>query len=132
MFRASSLLVYLLFCGCSSSQHMDIAVLNYKDFGPQVIASEVIGMEWWQWQLHGGSRPKDYTIRVVVYRDLPLEEVEKIFPVVPEQEQDYRYVQYDAALHYLDEKIGGNIIGGTTARLQETRKKIIAQLGKNN
>jgi len=35
----------------------EVVLLDYNDFGPQIIAQEVISMEWWQWQDHGDSDP---------------------------------------------------------------------------
>ncbi len=58
MFRSLTLLFCSLIMGYSNDFNEDIVVFNYNDFGAQVIASEVIGMAWWQWQPHGESRLK--------------------------------------------------------------------------
>lgn len=105
-------------------------VLDYEDFGPQAIANEVIGSEWWQWQSHGDSRPAEYDIKVIVYRYVDFDNVKKQYPVDPEQKKDFRYLEYKNALSYLDEKINENVIEQVTKTLQETREKIIAGLGK--
>lgn len=79
-------------------------MLPYDAFGPQVVAHELIGMEWWQWDSHGDSEPKEYPIKVVVYWNQSLEETKKRYPVIREKEQDYRYVEYEAAKRHLTEK----------------------------
>jgi hypothetical protein len=132
MFRVLALVFFSLSVACSSDINENIVVFNYKDFGPQVIASEIIGMEWWQWQPHGESRPAQYDVKVVVYRNVTLERVKNIYPVISEQKQDYRYLEYDAALVYLDEKIKENVIEDVTARLKETKKLIVSKLGDIN
>jgi len=77
-------------------------VLPYSAFGPQVIAHELIGMEWWQWDNHGDSRPREYPIKVVVYWDQTLEETQKRFPVEREKEKDFRYVEYAPAVKHME------------------------------
>lgn len=129
MFRALVLVFFSLIVACSSDLNENVVVFNYKDFGPQVIASEVIGMEWWQWQPHGESRPTQYDVKVVVYRKAALDHVKKKYPVVSEQKKDYRYLEYDTAINYLDDKIDENIVEDVTFRLKETRKRILNKLG---
>jgi hypothetical protein len=48
-------------------------VVPYEAFGPQAIAYKLIGMEWWQWDNHGDSRPRKYPIKVVIYWGQSLE-----------------------------------------------------------
>lgn len=127
MFRFIALLC--LIAGCSNRIHENAAIFNYGDFGSQVIASEAIGMEWWQWQLHGDSRPKKYDVKVVVYRNVSLGYVKNLYPVISEQNKDYRYLEYDAALIYLDGKIEENIIEEVTELLKNTRERIVTKLG---
>lgn len=129
MFRALVLVFFSLIVACSSDLNENVVVFNYKDFGPQVIASEVIGMEWWQWQPHGESRPTQYDVKVVVYRNVALGHVKKKYPVVSEKKEDYRYLEYDTAINYLDDKIDENIVEDVTFRLKETRKRILNKLG---
>ena len=107
-----------------------ISVLDYKDFGPQVIASEVIGAEWWQWQSHGDSRPAQYDIKVIVYRDIAFDEVQECYPVDQKNKKDYRYLEYNKALSYLNSKIDDNVIKRVTDTLKDTRKKIDDDLGE--
>ncbi|MDN3639179.1 hypothetical protein QWY82_10190 [Simiduia curdlanivorans] len=107
-----------------------MAVFDYLDFGPQVIASEVIGNEWWQWQPHGDSRPRAYDVKVVVFKQVSIKEVMQKYPVNQGMEKDYRYIDYEQASTYLDDRINENVIEDVTARLQETKRKIIAALGE--
>ncbi|WP_444928678.1 hypothetical protein ACJJIF_12460 [Microbulbifer sp. SSSA002] len=132
MLRILILVCFLLASGCSDDTSKNTVVLNYNDFGPQVIASEIIGMEWWQWQDHGESRPRDYDIKVVVYRKVALDEIKKIYSINPDQEQDYRYLKYEAAIIFLDKKIEDNVIDEVTIRLQKTRDFLTDKLGDKN
>jgi len=83
-----------------------------------------------KWLPHGDSSPKDYDIKVVVYRDALLESIEKKYPVDSKQEKDFRYLEYQAALIYLDEKINENVIESTTNLLKETKALLIEKLSK--
>lgn len=80
-------------------------ILSYKDFGPQ--PESLLGVYHWQWPdaENRPRRPIEYDIKVVVYRDISLEEIEKKFPVIPEKKQDYRYIEYEAAALFLDKRI---------------------------
>lgn len=118
------LLVTIFMLSCSSLQTSSTLVLDYEDFGPPVVAHEVIGMDWWQWLSHGESRPKDYPIKVVIFRDISLQDVKSRFPVEPELEQDYRYLEYSDAMLYLDRLIEENVIESLTGQLIDTRNKI--------
>jgi hypothetical protein len=101
-------------------------ILNYSDFGPQVRAYELIGMEWWSWDNHGDSRPREYDIKVIVYKDISLDEIKKLYPTIKDKEQDYRYLKYDDAIKYLNKHIGEEY----SNHLIETKKKITEKLGK--
>ncbi len=106
-------------------------VLDYRDFGVQAAAYQLLGMEWWQWLPHGDSDPDtEYDIKVVVYKEVGLQSVKRAYPVVYERNQDYRYLDFDSAMRYLDEQIKENILPEITERLQETRKKLNAQFGE--
>jgi hypothetical protein len=121
----------LAFFACTSAfAKSGTYVLQYEDFGPPVIASDLVGMDWWQWQTHGDSRPRRYDIKIIVYRGLPLDQVTARYPVVPEKNKDFRYVEYAAALEYLDEKIKEDVLAPTTTTLKLTKRKIIRVLGK--
>jgi hypothetical protein len=82
------------------------AVFDYEDFGPQAMAWERLGMQWWQWKSYGDDDPahKD-DIKVVVYAGVPLDEVKKVYPVDEARKKDYRYFAYDDALKYLERHI---------------------------
>jgi hypothetical protein len=131
MARLAALLLFVLLTSCSVHSQQEVVLLNYNDFGPQVIAQEVIGMEWWQWQDHGDSDPAVvYPVKVVVYRNIPLAQVEQRYPVEPDQNKDFRYLEYQHALRFLDEKIAENIQENVTEQLKTTRKKIVTLLGE--
>src|SRR6266550_9622667 len=79
----------------------NIIVLSYDDFGPQVMSYEQIGKEWYQWNSQGPDDPNARDdIKVVVYRNVSLDEVKRKYPVI-EKQQDYRYLEYQAALRLL-------------------------------
>jgi hypothetical protein len=125
-------LAALCAAGCATT-HCNTLVLQYRDFGPQAMSYNTIGMEWWQWDNHGDSNPYyQYDIKVVVYRDIPLHQAEKAYPVVKEKEQDYRYLSYDKAMAYLDSQIQEDVIQELTAQLRETKSQIEKKLGKPN
>lgn len=131
MSRFVALLLFALLTSCSVHSQQEVVLLDYNDFGPQIIARKIIGMEWWQWQDHGDSDPAAaYSVNVAVYRDIPLAEVEQKYPVEPEQRKDFRYLEYQHALRFLDEKIAENIQENVTKQLKATRKKIVTQLGE--
>ena len=78
-------------------------VLNYSDFGPQAVAYQTIGFEWYQWNTQGHDNPKQHdNVRVVVYDGLQLKQVQQAFPVVENILQDYRYLSLQQAMLYLD------------------------------
>ena len=123
--------VCLTSCAALGNGRQKVLVLAYQDFGPQVIAREVLGMEWWQWQEHGDSDPavRD-DIKVAVYKKIPLAEVKNKYPVEPEQKKDVRYLEYQNALNFLDEKITENLMEDVTDTLKKTRGKIVDSLGE--
>lgn len=81
-------------------------------------------MEWWQWQDHGNSIPQNDAIKVIVYKGVPEETVRQKFPVNPEKQVDYRYVEYLSALQYLDKKIDEDVVASVTDQLKNTREVI--------
>ncbi|MBK1883439.1 hypothetical protein JIN85_13515 [Luteolibacter pohnpeiensis] len=80
-------------------------VLPYSAFGPQVVAYELIGMEWWQWDSQGDAHDHKYPIKVVVYWDQTQEETAKRHPVDQSKLQDFRYVEYSKAVEHLEASI---------------------------
>lgn len=64
-------LIGLLSGACVNQQTLTSAspfLLGYDDFEPQIIAHELLGMGWWQWESHDEFRPAQYDIAVVVYK----------------------------------------------------------------
>lgn len=100
--------------------------LNYRAFGPQAMAYEIIGNEWWQWQKSGGDDPtKSFDIKVIVYRDASVAELTERFPLIPEKFIDSRYLKYEDAIVYLDKHIAENATPELTRRLAGTRAKLV-------
>jgi hypothetical protein len=124
----SMLLLFLMACDAQVADKT--LVLQYDDFGSPSAVHELLGMDWWQWQEHGDSRPRRYDIKVVVYRDLDLQQVRQAFPTNPSGELDYRYVDFVDAVHYLERMIAQNTIEPLTQRLTKTRLRIIDALGE--
>ena len=52
-----------------------------------------------------GSFISEDNIKVIVYKNISLNEVQKFYPVIKDKKQDYRYVEYNQVLAYLDKKI---------------------------
>lgn len=96
--------ILILACNNSPKQY---AIFEYEDFGPQAMAWEEIGMQWWQWDTHGMSSDPNYKydIKVVVYQGIPLEQIKKKFPVNKSKKKDFRYFEYHDAITYLNENI---------------------------
>ena len=98
-------------------------VLDSDDFGPQALAYETIGFQWFQWNSQGPDKPQDKdSIKVVVYWDEPLKKVQQAYPVDPRKKQDFRYLAYDKALAYLDRSIRE---APDAIHLKKTRAKLI-------
>ena len=129
MIRIILISLVTLLAACSSNISENVAIFKYEDFGPPVIASEVIGMDWWQWQKSGDSRPKKYSVQIVVYKGISLEKVKNKYPVVAEEEKDYRYLEYSNAVKYLDRVISENVIEKLTTKLIKTRENLANKLG---
>lgn len=108
-------IVLTLFLGaCSSlvqdnvaltSDSPEVFVANYEDFGVSHYSSKLLGRSVWQWDDIENHRPVSFNIKVVVYRGVSLEQVKGAFPVIPEQKQDYRYVEYTMAVEYFTDTI---------------------------
>jgi hypothetical protein len=122
--------------------HQNILIMDYSDFGPQSMAYEFIGYKWYQWNSHGDPDPKTkYHIKVVVYRGINPKYVRELYAVQPKFNKDYRYVEYNKALGYIDTKISeieeiraqpeqepDRLLQQLMTRLRETRKRIVEQL----
>lgn len=86
---------------------------------------ELIGKEWYQWNNHGGSDPNEVDdVKVVVYRNVSLDKVREMYPVVMGK-QDYRYLDYEIAIKYLNKNEGEPYL----ERFEATKRKVIEQLG---
>ena len=120
----------LIVIACTQSIKSNVIILDYQEFGPQVIAYKAIGKEWWQWQPHGNPRPSKYDIKVIVYRDIALEKVRNKYPVEEDKKIDFRYLEHTESLKYLDNNIDDNIMENVTEQLKKTKEKIISKLGK--
>jgi hypothetical protein len=121
------LIAVSLLAGCAATRepYAGMVVLSYDELGPQVAVHELIGYEWYQWNSHGDSDPNKFDdVKVVVYRNIPLEKVKEMYPVIVGK-QDYRYLDYEAAINYLNKMEGEPYL----EHLQKTKKKIVEQLG---
>ena len=132
----------LILLSCAGPQKSNVAevqkpktntiVLSYDDFGPQAMSYELIGKEWYQWNSQGPDDPNARdNIKVVVYRNVSVDEVRRKYPVI-EKQQDYRYLEYQPALDLLkkyEEDPFWNEYKETKDRAQQTKDKILAQLG---
>jgi hypothetical protein len=126
LYSSSLLLAVLLFIGCTTASKSNSAVFNYADFGPQVASYEVIGFEWYQWDHHGSSNPHErYNIKIVVYRDISLKQIQQKYPVVVGK-QDYRYLEYSMAIKHLETLEKEPILAEHAAA---TKAKILTSLG---
>jgi len=108
-------------------------VLAYQDFGPQVMAYELIGMEWWQWEGGGSWEPGDrFDVRVVVYRGLTLAAVQAEYPTV-KGHADYRYVSYEDAMEHFERSMaeieGDPSLEQLHEELATTRARVRQALG---
>ncbi|HRI10421.1 MAG TPA: hypothetical protein PKW35_21525 [Nannocystaceae bacterium] len=116
----------------SSAPHT--LVLAYDAFGPQAMAGELLGPEWWQWEPGGSWESGDrFDVRVVVYRDRSADEVAAAYPSVAGK-ADYRYVTHADALAHLDRSIeacaGEPTLTALQAELAATRARIVQALGE--
>jgi len=114
----------MLLGACSSTNQLSSLVLDYDEFGPPSAAFEIIGNDWWQWELHGDSQPKKYNIKVVVFKNTNQELLHKQYPIDQGAEKDFRFIHYDTAMTYLDKMIEENAIAALTEKLERTRSKL--------
>lgn len=125
--------VLLVLCsGCASQIDKSTAVFEYSDFGPQAMAYRLLGPKNLQWDPDVPILIGQGKVYVVVYRGIPVEEVERHYPQDRSRNIDYRYLQYGEALNYLDAKIERNLLRRITERLRRTREKILLLLGRQD
>lgn len=103
-------------------------VLDYDAFGPQAMANELIGMEWWSWSGGGSWEMCDaFDIHVVVYNDADRAQVAELYPTV-EGKSDNRLVSRTDAIRFLDAQIADVAtapeLGGLRQGLERTRATI--------
>ena len=119
-------------------------VFKYTDFGPQAMAYELIGFNWYQWDCSGcGDLRKQHDIRIVVYRNINLSKVKKFYPIIIGK-TDYRYVEYNESINFLNKKIveltnsfkdyteNSDLFLRLKNTLEKTRDTIIQKLGNEN
>jgi len=126
-----------------ASRPGETLVLQYDDFGPQASAGQLLGPRWWAWEGGGSWEQCDaFDVRVVVYRGLSRDVVEKLYPTAKSnadlaQRADFRYVEYAEALAHLDRELatldgleeGDHGLAHMRAGLVKTRGRIVAALG---
>jgi predicted house-cleaning noncanonical NTP pyrophosphatase (MazG superfamily) len=130
-----AIIFVFLISGCvisKESESSNSVLLDYDDFGPQVMAHDLIGMKWWQWDSHGDPTPTECDIKVVVYRNVDISEISEEYPVNEGKKLDYRYLKYEDAVPFLEEKIEEDIVPSVTERLRKTLNTILKALGKNH
>jgi len=115
--------IFIIYPSCAWPES---SVFDYDDFGPQVLAYETIGYQWYQWNSSGDSDPnKNDDIKVVVYWNESVDMIKEKYPIDPKRKKDYRYLTYEAAVKYLDSAIaempdGKNLIA-TKNKLRKLR-----------
>jgi len=117
MFRVtlySAVLLGLVACGEPQSAEeanavktcQSAVIFDYADFGPQAMAYELIGNEWWQWLPQGsGDTSEVYPINVVVHTSPDGQDAKAKFPVSEAAKKDYRYVSYADSLVFLNKNV---------------------------
>lgn len=124
------LILFLTSCASVNKSPKTTMVLSYSDFGPQAMAYETIGYEWWQWLPSGNEQHQPHDIKVIVYKDTDLASVKSLYPVNPGKNKDYRYIDHQAAMLYLDKNIEENVLPQLTLKLVETRLMVREFLGR--
>lgn len=124
------LIALLLLPGCGTDEDKYL-VLEYGDFGHQVMAWETLGGQWWQWDPDAKSDPvHEHAIRVVVYHGIPIKQIKERFPVDKLKQQDFRYLDARESVRYLNrnidalEKLDDEVSLAIKQRLIETRAAI--------
>ena len=111
--------------GTAAAAEPEMVVLDYGDFGPQAAAVELLGMDGCAWAPpHDVQGLEACDVKVVVYRGMDEAAVAKVHPVVKTKLQDYRYVEWDKAVAYLDEWIAEDVVPMVTARMRRARAKL--------
>ncbi len=90
-------------------------VIDYQAFGPPQLSSSLVGENYWQWYKQAPHRVEQYDIKVVVFRNMPLDIVKKRYPVNVDKKLDFRYVEYSKAIAW-----SKKLISQTQASLEES------------
>lgn len=107
----------------SKTAWAESAIFDYDDFGPQVLAYEIIGYQWYQWNDVGSPDPRKIDdIKVVIYWNEPLASIKEKYAVNKKKNKDFRYLTYETAMKYLDSTIAKY---QDASHLTETRKKLV-------
>lgn len=123
------LLFAVSIASCASRISRQTIVLEYADFGPQVMAYRAIGPKRMSWAPDTPIQVGSGGIYVVVYRDVALADVEEAYRASELDNRDYRYLGYSEALNYLDVQITQNRLRKVTQRLEATRAQVVNKLG---
>jgi hypothetical protein len=106
-------------------------ILEYRDFGPEEMARELLGYGRWQWDniTSAGDPNNQKEIKVVIFDDhdvfgIPLDIVKQAHPVIKEKHQDYRYISQKQALEYLDRTLRARLDEEAASTLRKTRQLI--------
>jgi hypothetical protein len=133
IFSEAHLCIALFCLSCTQAHRAHTSVFDYSDFGPPNISYELIGKEWYQWNSQGPDDPNQTDdVKVVVYRNLSLEEVKAMYPVI-DGKRDYRYLEYSRALEHLnkfEQDAFWNDYPETRERMRKTRERIVKELGR--
>ncbi len=132
-----SLVFILNGCSTYAEDRKQSLVLPYSAFGPPTMSGTLIGVEWFQWLPHGESRPREYDINVIIYREIPLKDVKNLYPISQKKSVDYRYISYSDAVSYFDHNITevirmkkeGYPMGSLSEELKSVKIQIINELG---
>lgn len=123
-------------CSLKDSAEAQSMVFAYSDFGPQMIACELLGMEYYEWDPPMEDDPyHKYNIKVVVYEHVTLDEVRRAFPTV-KGKVDYRYVERRRAITHVKAKIaeldqwGGDELKPVRDQLVRTLQDLESKFGR--
>ena len=115
--------------GCATRLQKSTIVLEYDDFGPQAMAYKLIGKKRMPWAPDTPVMIGEGHIYVVVYKGVPVEDLEIRYSADADANIDYRLVPYEQAITYLDTQIAQNILRKVTLKLEGTRTKVQSKLG---
>jgi hypothetical protein len=125
--------IVLACLSCTQAQRAKTSVFNYSDFGPEIVLYELMGYEWYQWNSQGPDDPEQTDdVKVVVYRNIPLEKVKEMYPVIKDK-QDYRYLDYSQALEHLkkfEQDPFWNDYPETKEKIRKTKERILKEVGQ--